>query len=97
MPRAVPLSGWFSSDTANLYSDLTSAQAAALRSNYRISYRLYVPSLAVFLLVKTDQLARQHAPKAVRPSMPCGQVFRRLRSSGKALNVLANMACSGRC
>ena len=39
-------------DTANPYGDLTSAQAALLRSSYRISYRQHVPSLTVFLLVK---------------------------------------------
>jgi mannosyltransferase len=39
-------------DTASPYGGLTSAQAAALRAAYRISYRKRVPGLTVFLLVK---------------------------------------------
>jgi mannosyltransferase len=42
-----------SGDTRNPYDDVTSAQAALLRSSYRVSYRKYVPSLTVFLLVRT--------------------------------------------
>jgi len=42
-----------SGDTRKPYEDLASAQAAALRSNYRLSYRTYVTGLTVFLLVRT--------------------------------------------
>ena len=41
-----------SGDTSDPYGELTSAQAAVLRSNYRLSYRQHVPSLTVFLLVR---------------------------------------------
>ena len=41
-----------SGDTTNPYGDLTSAQAAVLRSNYRLSHLQHVPSLTVFLLEK---------------------------------------------
>jgi len=41
-----------SGDTRNPYDDVTSAQAALLRSHYRLSDRHYVLSLTVFLLVK---------------------------------------------
>jgi mannosyltransferase len=41
-----------SGDTSNPYADLPPAQAAVLRSNYRLSRRQYVPSLTVFLLVR---------------------------------------------
>jgi mannosyltransferase len=42
-----------SGDTRNPYEDVTSAQAAVLRSHYRVSYRQHVPSLTVFLLVRS--------------------------------------------
>ena len=42
-----------SGDTRNPYEDVTSAQAAVLRSSYRLSYRKYVTGLTVFLLVRT--------------------------------------------
>jgi dolichyl-phosphate-mannose-protein mannosyltransferase len=42
-----------SGDTRTPCADVTSGQAAALRSNYRVSYRKYVPSLTVFLLTRT--------------------------------------------
>jgi mannosyltransferase len=41
-----------SGDTRNPYDDVTSAQAAVLRSHYRVSNRQHVPGLTVFLLVK---------------------------------------------
>jgi hypothetical protein len=41
-----------SGDTGNPFQDVTSAQAAALRANYRLEYRHYVPGLTVFLLVR---------------------------------------------
>jgi mannosyltransferase len=41
-----------SGDTSNPYGDVTSAQAAVLRSNYRLSQRQHVRGLTVFLLVK---------------------------------------------
>jgi mannosyltransferase len=42
-----------SGDTRNPYADVPPAQAALLRSTYRTAYRRYVPSLTVFLLVRT--------------------------------------------
>jgi mannosyltransferase len=42
-----------SGDTRNPYADVTSGQAVALRSDYRVSYRKYVPGLTVFLLTRT--------------------------------------------
>ena len=42
-----------SGDTSNPYGELISAQAAALRSNYRLSHRQHVPGLTVFLLVRS--------------------------------------------
>jgi mannosyltransferase len=42
-----------SGDTRSPYDDVTPAQAALLRSNYRLSFRQKVPSLTVFLLVRT--------------------------------------------
>jgi len=41
-----------SGDTRNPYEDVTSAQAAVLRSNYQARHRQYVPGLTVFLLVR---------------------------------------------
>jgi mannosyltransferase len=41
-----------SGDTRKPYEDLASARAAALRSDYRLSYRKYVSGLTVFLLVR---------------------------------------------
>ena len=41
-----------SGDTRSPYDDVTSAQAALLRSNYRLSNRHYVMGLTVFLLVR---------------------------------------------
>ena len=42
-----------SGDTSNPYGELISAQAAALRSSYRLSHRQHVPGLTVFLLVRS--------------------------------------------
>ena len=42
-----------SGDTRDPYADVPPAQAALLQANYRISYRKKVPSLTVFLLVRT--------------------------------------------
>jgi mannosyltransferase len=39
-------------DTANPYADVSPAQAALLRSHYRLTYRGYVMTLTVFLLVR---------------------------------------------
>jgi mannosyltransferase len=41
-----------SGDTRNPFQDVTSAQAAVLRSHYKVGDRRYVPSLTVFLLVR---------------------------------------------
>jgi mannosyltransferase len=41
-----------SGDTSNPYGEVTSAQAAVLQSDYRLSHRQHVPGLTVFLLVK---------------------------------------------
>jgi mannosyltransferase len=41
-----------SGDTSNPYGEMTSAQAAVLRSNYRLSHRQLVSGLTVFLLLK---------------------------------------------